>query len=98
MRSVMRGSTFRSLLVAAALVGGALVQLPAAAAAPAATLPGVTIRWDPDYGVPSSLIRYGGYITGPSALPAEQVARGFLATESALFGLSALDRTGLRVL
>jgi hypothetical protein len=49
-----------------------------------AALPGAAIRWNEREGVPSEIIRYGGYLTGPNA-----DAAAFLRSNAGLLGLSA---------
>ncbi len=56
------------------------------------SLPGVTIRWNERLGVPSLLIRHGGYLTGPNA-----DARDFLRSLAPLMRLS-LEEAGRFVL
>lgn len=62
-----------------------------------AALPGVNVRWDYELGTPKMLIRYGGVITPPSDLPAEQIARSFLLTHGALFKLGPAAVASLEV-
>ena len=52
------------------------------------SLKGVRVRWNYLQGVPTSLIRYRGYLTHPQKASAAAIARGFLARNAELFRLS----------
>ena len=55
------------------------------------SLSGATVQWTDRWGVPTSLIRYGGYLTGPSTDSPEAIARRFLSEHANLFGLANQD-------
>src|SRR5215472_4508995 len=50
---------------------------------------GARITYDPHFGTPRQLVRYGGYLTGPAKGSAVSVARSWLTAHRAAFGLSA---------
>src|SRR5262249_39812844 len=50
---------------------------------------GARITYDPLFGTPRALLRYGGYLTGPANGSAAGVARSWLTAHRAAFGLSA---------
>jgi hypothetical protein len=52
---------------------------------------GATVRTSHLSGTPSSVIRYGGYLTRPSAAAPAAIARTYLADHAALFRLSRAD-------
>jgi hypothetical protein len=52
------------------------------------SLKGVRVRWNYSQGVPTSLIRYRGYLTQPQKASAAAIARRFLARNRELFRLS----------
>ena len=52
------------------------------------TLGKVRVAWDLRQGVPSRLSPDDGFLTDPTAAPADAIARSFLDTHRALFGLS----------
>src|SRR5215831_13544159 len=56
---------------------------------------GARITYDPLFGTPRKLLRYGGYLTGPANGSAVGVARSWLTAHRAAFGLSA---AGVRAL
>jgi extracellular elastinolytic metalloproteinase len=56
---------------------------------------GARITYDPIFGTPRELLRYGGYLTGPAKGSAVGVARAWLTAHRAAFGLSA---AGVRAL
>jgi Zn-dependent metalloprotease len=50
------------------------------------------------YGVPKLYLREGRSLTGPSQLPAAEIVRGFLRSQTDIFQLSANEIDGLRLL
>jgi extracellular elastinolytic metalloproteinase len=58
---------------------------------------GARITYDPIFGTPRELLRYGGYLTGPARGSAVSVARAWLGAHRAAFGLSAAGVRGLVV-
>jgi hypothetical protein len=58
---------------------------------------GARITYDPIFGTPRELLRYGGYLTGPATGSAAGVARAWLGAHRAAFGLSAAGVRGLVV-
>ena len=58
---------------------------------------GARITYDPIFGTPRELLRYGGYLTGPAKGSAVGVARAWLGAHRAAFGLSAAAVRGLVV-
>jgi extracellular elastinolytic metalloproteinase len=58
---------------------------------------GARVTFDPIFGTPHELLRYGGYLTGPAKGSAVGVARAWLTAHRAAFGLSAADVRGLVV-
>jgi extracellular elastinolytic metalloproteinase len=59
--------------------------------------PGARLTYDPLFATPRELIRYGGYLTGPASGSAVSVARGWILTHRAAFGLTAADVHALAV-
>jgi hypothetical protein len=53
------------------------------------------VEWH-DSGIPKSIASIDGFLTGPRAGSPDQIARGFLTENSALFGLSAREVRDLR--
>src|SRR5262249_39598626 len=58
---------------------------------------GARITFDPHFGTPRELLRYGGYLTGPAKGSAVGIARSWLTAHRAAFGLSAADVRALVV-
>jgi Fungalysin metallopeptidase (M36)/PKD domain/Fungalysin/Thermolysin Propeptide Motif len=58
---------------------------------------GVTVRTNDWSGTPSSVIRYGGFLTRPSAAAPAAIALGYLADHVDLFRLSRADLTSFAV-
>src|SRR5690348_6512647 len=58
---------------------------------------GVRVTYDPIFGTPRELLRYGGYLTGPAKGSAVSVAQAWLGAHRAAFGLSAAGVRGLVV-
>jgi len=58
---------------------------------------GARITYDPIFGTPRQLLRYGGYLTGPTRGSAVGVARAWLNAHRTAFGLSAAGVRGLVV-
>src|SRR5215472_12949917 len=58
---------------------------------------GARITYDPIFGTPRELLRYGGYLTGPARGSAVGVARAWLGAHRTAFGLSAAGVRGLVV-
>ena len=58
---------------------------------------GARVTYDPIFGTPRELLRYGGYLTGPARGSAVGVARAWLTTHRVAFGLSADDVRALVV-
>jgi len=58
---------------------------------------GARITYDPLFGTPRELLRYGGYLTGPAKGSAVGVARAWLGAHRVAFGLSAAGVRGLVV-
>jgi extracellular elastinolytic metalloproteinase len=58
---------------------------------------GVRVTYDPIFGTPRQVLRYGGYLTGPAKGSAVGVARAWLTAHRAAFGLSAADVRALVV-
>jgi extracellular elastinolytic metalloproteinase len=58
---------------------------------------GARISYDPIFGTPRELLRYGGYLTGPARGSAVGVARAWLNAHRTAFGLSAAAVRGLVV-
>ena len=70
---------------------------PTAAQRAAAAALGAEVRYGRN-GTPKVVQRLNGFISGPRAGSAESVARGWLADNAALFGLSAADVTAMETL
>jgi len=60
-------------------------------------LAGAAVQWSDRWGVPTSLIRYGGYLTGPSTDFPEAIGRSFLREHAELLGVSSQDLAGFAV-
>jgi extracellular elastinolytic metalloproteinase len=58
---------------------------------------GARVTYDPFFGTPRELLRYGGYLTGPSRGAPVSIARGWIAAHRAAFGLSTRDVRALTV-
>ena len=58
---------------------------------------GARVTYDPFFGTPRELLRYGGYLTGPASGTAVSIARGWIAANRAAFGLTADDVPALTV-
>jgi hypothetical protein len=58
---------------------------------------GARVTYDPFFGTPRELLRYGGYLTGPSGGTPISIARGWIAANRAAFGLTADDVQALTV-
>ncbi|HEY2579059.1 MAG TPA: M36 family metallopeptidase [Streptosporangiaceae bacterium] len=58
---------------------------------------GARVSYDPLFGTPRELLRYGGYLTGPSRGPAAGTARAWIGAHRGAFGLTAADVRGLVV-
>lgn len=58
---------------------------------------GARITYDPLFATPHELVRYGGYLTGPAKGGATAIARAWISTHRADFGLSAADVSALVV-
>src|SRR5215472_4942420 len=90
-------------LAAAAIAGtaGTATATPGQAAAVRGMVraigSGVRVTYDPIFGTPRQLLRYGGYLTGPAKGSAVGVARAWLTAHRAAFGLSAADVRALVV-
>ena len=61
------------------------------------TMPGVTVRMNDPVGSPSSVIRYGGFLTQPSTAPPAAIAVGYLADHADLFRLRPADLANFKV-
>ncbi|AQQ55074.1 M36 family metallopeptidase [Planococcus lenghuensis] len=73
------------------------VQIEAAQKLLASSGSGVKINWNSQFGTPSSITKSGGYLTGPSAGSAEEIARAWLEANKELFGLTDSDVRNLKV-
>ena len=73
------------------------VPFSAAQRAELRKLGGVAVQRNVRQGVPSTVLRYGGFLTRPSREPAVAVARGFLASHAALFRLTLATVAQLEV-
>lgn len=58
--------------------------------------PDARLLWNPRFGTPSTILRFGSALTGPAARP-DGAARDWLRRHAALFGWSAADADRLRV-
>jgi extracellular elastinolytic metalloproteinase len=58
---------------------------------------GARITYDPLFATPRELLRYGGYLTGPTSGSAVSVARSWISAHRAAFGLTAASVRGLVV-
>src|SRR5215472_6277460 len=58
---------------------------------------GARVTYDPFFGTPRELLRYGGYLTGPAHGTPVGIARGWIAAHRAAFGLNAKDVRALTV-
>jgi hypothetical protein len=58
---------------------------------------GTRITYDPLFATPRELVRYGGYLTGPAHGAPAGIARAWIGTHRAAFGLAAKDVRGLVV-
>ena len=61
------------------------------------SLGGAMVQWSDRWGVPTSLIRYGGYLTGPSTDSPEVIGRSFLRQHAELLGVSNHDLASFAV-
>ncbi|TLS36493.1 M36 family metallopeptidase [Pseudalkalibacillus caeni] len=59
---------------------------------------GTKVDWNPLFGTPSTIIKEKGYLTAPSDLDAETIARNWLKNNAGMFGLSSTEIDSLAVI
>ncbi len=81
----------------AAVVSPTADQVTAARALASRAGSGTRVTWDPRFGTPRTIRRDGGWLTTPRDGALAAVARSFLDTNRAAFGLTAADVAALTV-